>query len=154
MLVTTVSASISGWYSVHINCGGREVTVNGTAYEDDTVSPAPSTFFRSSTNWAVSSTGYFIDDARNTDSYTWINTSRLSLTNPQLYTDARLSPISLTYYAFCLGNGNYTVKLHFAEIMFTNDKTYNSLGRRLFDVYVQVNHRPLTNQHKARIQYL
>ncbi|KAL7087491.1 hypothetical protein ACP275_13G071000 [Erythranthe tilingii] len=51
--------------------------------------------------------------------------------------DARLSPISLTYYGFRLINGNYTVNLHFAEIMFTDDKTYSSLGRRIFDVYVQ-----------------
>ncbi|KDP24894.1 hypothetical protein JCGZ_25156 [Jatropha curcas] len=50
---------------------------------------------------------------------------------------ARISPISLTYYGFCMGNGNYTVGLHFAEIMFTNDNTYNSLGRRIFDIYIQ-----------------
>lgn len=52
--------------------------------------------------------------------------------------DARLSPLSLTYYGFCLKNGNYTVNLHFAEIMFTDDRTSSSLGRRIFDVYVQV----------------
>ncbi|XP_021801896.1 probable leucine-rich repeat receptor-like serine/threonine-protein kinase At3g14840 [Prunus avium] len=57
--------------------------------------------------------------------------------NPQLYTEARLSPISLTYYGFCLGNGDYTVNLHFAETEFTNNKSYRSLGRRIFDVYIQ-----------------
>ncbi|RYR50523.1 hypothetical protein Ahy_A07g037153 isoform B [Arachis hypogaea] len=57
--------------------------------------------------------------------------------NDELYRDARVSPVSLTYYAFCLGNGNYTVNLHFAEIMFTDDKTYSSLGRRVFDIYIQ-----------------
>ena len=56
----------------------------------------------------------------------------------QLYMSARLSAISLTYYGFCLASGQYTVFLHFAEIMFTNDSTYTSLGRRLFDVYIQV----------------
>jgi hypothetical protein len=66
------------------------------------------------------------------------NSSKLSMTNPQLYMNARLSPLSLTYYAFCMGNGNYTVNLHFAEIMFTDDKTYSSLGRRIFDIYIQV----------------
>ncbi|KAK2422691.1 putative leucine-rich repeat receptor serine/threonine-protein kinase [Trifolium repens] len=30
-----------------------------------------------------------------------------------------------------------TVDLHFAEIMFINDQTYGSLGRRLFDIYLQ-----------------
>lgn len=51
---------------------------------------------------------------------------------------ARTSPISLTYFHYCLENGMYTVKLRFSEIQFTNDKTYNSLGRRVFDIYVQV----------------
>ena len=60
------------------------------------------------------------------------------MNNSALYMNARLSALSLTYYAFCLGNGNYTVKLQFAEIMFTDDKTYSSLGRRIFDVYIQV----------------
>ncbi|KAI4333050.1 hypothetical protein L6164_017904 [Bauhinia variegata] len=55
----------------------------------------------------------------------------------ELYTNARASPNSLTYYGFCLANGIYTVKLHFAEIMFDDDGTYNSLGRRIFDVYIQ-----------------
>jgi len=56
----------------------------------------------------------------------------------KLYSTARISPLSLTYYGFCLLNGNYTVRLHFAEIMFTHDNTYRSLGRRVFDVYIQV----------------
>ncbi|CAI8593283.1 unnamed protein product [Vicia faba] len=33
--------------------------------------------------------------------------------------------------------GNYNVKLHFAEIMFSNDRTFSSLGRRIFDVSIQ-----------------
>lgn len=61
------------------------------------------------------------------------------MTDTELYKNARISPMSLTYYAFCMENGDYTVKLHFAEIMFTDDNTYSSLGRRLFDVYIQVN---------------
>ncbi|RWR96265.1 Protein kinase domain-containing protein [Cinnamomum micranthum f. kanehirae] len=54
-----------------------------------------------------------------------------------LNTTARLSPLSLTYYGLCLGNGNYIVKLHFAEIVFTDDRTYSSIGKRIFDVYIQ-----------------
>jgi len=30
------------------------------------------------------------------------------------------------------------VNLHFAEVMFTEDQTDNSLGRCIFDVYIQV----------------
>ncbi|KAL6202015.1 hypothetical protein ACLB2K_025726 [Fragaria x ananassa] len=131
-------------YSLHINCGGKEVTLSENftratmaTYEDDTASSGPSSFYKSSTNWASSNTGFFTDDDRPTDTFIWTNSSRLSITNPQLYLNARLSPISLTYYGFCLGNGIYTVNLHFAEIMFQNDKTYSSLGRRIFDIYIQ-----------------
>jgi hypothetical protein len=60
------------------------------------------------------------------------------MTDAELYTTARGSPISLTYYGFCLVNGNYTINLYFAEIMFTDDQTYGSLGRRVFDIYLQV----------------
>ncbi|XP_024160837.1 probable leucine-rich repeat receptor-like serine/threonine-protein kinase At3g14840 [Rosa chinensis] len=132
------------WYSLHINCGGKEATLSENftrstmaTYEDDTDKSGPSSFYQSRTNWASSNTGYFTDDDRPTDNFIWTNTSRLSITNPQLYLNARLSPISLTYYGFCLGNGIYTVNLHFAEIMFTNGKTYSSLGRRIFDIYIQ-----------------
>uniref|UniRef100_A0A2N9GZA8 non-specific serine/threonine protein kinase n=1 Tax=Fagus sylvatica TaxID=28930 RepID=A0A2N9GZA8_FAGSY len=51
--------------------------------------------------------------------------------------DARLSPLSLTYYARCLAKGNYTVKLHFAEIIFRDNRSFFSVGRRIFDVYIQ-----------------
>uniref|UniRef100_F6H2L7 non-specific serine/threonine protein kinase n=1 Tax=Vitis vinifera TaxID=29760 RepID=F6H2L7_VITVI len=126
------------FYSMRINCGGKEVIVDGnTKYEDDTDSGGPSKFYQSRTNWAFSSTGHFMDNDRPTDSFIGTNMSRFTMENSGLYTTARLSALSLTFYGFCLENGNYTVKLHFAEITFTDDKTYSSLGRRLFDVYVQ-----------------
>ncbi|TYI96146.1 hypothetical protein E1A91_D01G050000v1 [Gossypium mustelinum] len=126
------------WYSLHINCGGREVDVAGNAtYEDDTDGAGASRFYQSRTNWAFSTTGHFLDDDRPTDSYIWTNSSKLSMNDSRLYMNARLSPISLTYYGFCMISGNYTVNLHFAEIMFSNDNTYNSLGRRIFDIYLQ-----------------
>ncbi|XP_028119970.1 probable leucine-rich repeat receptor-like serine/threonine-protein kinase At3g14840 isoform X6 [Camellia sinensis] len=125
------------WSSFHINCGGSEVVVEGKTYEEDTNSAGSSRLFISQTNWAFSITGDFLFDHRPLKTYIWTNTSRLSMKNSELYMNARLSPLSLTYYGFCLQNGNYTVSLHFAEIMFTNDKTYASLGRRIFDVYIQ-----------------
>ncbi|XP_048442857.1 probable leucine-rich repeat receptor-like serine/threonine-protein kinase At3g14840 [Pyrus x bretschneideri] len=127
------------YYSLLINCGGSQFTVpgkNGAQYDDDRFSAGPS-FYESKTNWALSSTGYFTDDDRTTDAFIWTNETRLSMANPQLYMNARLSPISLTYFGFCLGNGNYTVSLHFAEIMFRNGSTYRSVGRRIFDIYIQ-----------------
>ncbi|TQE03114.1 hypothetical protein C1H46_011285 [Malus baccata] len=128
------------YYSLHINCGGNEFTVPGetkTSYDGDTYSTGPSSFSESSTNWALSSTGYFPDDNQTPDTLIGHNGTRLYMANPQLYMNARLSPISLTYFGFCLGNGNYTVSLHFAEIMFSNGRTYKSLGRRIFDIYIQ-----------------
>ncbi|XP_011082789.1 probable leucine-rich repeat receptor-like serine/threonine-protein kinase At3g14840 [Sesamum indicum] len=126
------------FYSLHINCGGRQaVDDKGTTYEDDSNSGGPSNFVLSKTNWGFSSTGHFLDDDRPRDSFIWSNSSSISGENSQLYTDARVSALSLTYYGFCLINGNYTVNLHFAEIMFTDDRTYSSLGRRIFDVYIQ-----------------
>ncbi|KAJ0103589.1 hypothetical protein Patl1_04927 [Pistacia atlantica] len=132
------STACQALYFLGINCGGKEETINGRTYEDDTYQAGPSNFYRRDT-WAFSSTGRFLDDDRPIKTYIALNSSILSTNDPQLYTQARLSPLSLTYYGFCLGNGNYTVKLHFAEIIFTDDKTYSSLGRRVFDAYIQVN---------------
>ncbi|XP_054812316.1 probable leucine-rich repeat receptor-like serine/threonine-protein kinase At3g14840 isoform X2 [Prosopis cineraria] len=122
------------WYSVNINCGGKAGTFEGKMYDGD-LDLASRGFAKSGTNWAISNTGHFIDARRK---YTYIAESNsLPLPNVELYGNARLSPISLTYYVFCLGNGPYTVSLHFVEIVFTDDQTYRSLGRRVFDVYIQ-----------------
>ncbi|KAK7313165.1 hypothetical protein VNO77_37642 [Canavalia gladiata] len=126
-------------YSLHINCGGKQITVNGNeTYDADTDTAGPARFHLGGTNWGFSSTGHFMDNDR-AEYSTWLNQSSISMADAELYMDARVSPISLTYYGFCLGNGNYTVNLHFAEVMFANDQTYNSLGRRVFDVYIQGN---------------
>ncbi|KAI8001621.1 putative LRR receptor-like serine/threonine-protein kinase [Camellia lanceoleosa] len=55
----------------------------------------------------------------------------------QLYTNARLFHLSLTYYGHRLANGQYTVILHFAEIILRNNQSFQSLGRRIFDVFIQ-----------------
>lgn len=98
--------------------------------------------FYSRQNWAFSSTGNFMDDDADSDDYIKTNISALyNVSGPvsELYRTARVSPVSLTYYGLCLLNGNYSVKLHFAETVFTNDSSFSSLGRRIFDVYLQVN---------------
>ncbi|OIW11601.1 hypothetical protein TanjilG_15295 [Lupinus angustifolius] len=128
--------------SLHINCGGKKTIIRGITYEEDTDPAVPAVYRQSRGNWAYSNTGHFLDN--NTASaqgqflpYTSENQTRLYMTDIELYRNARISPISLTYYGFCLENGDYTVKLHFAEIMFTDDNTFRSLGRRVFDVYIQ-----------------
>ena len=105
-------------------------------YDDDTEPGGASKFFKRG-NWAFSSTGHFMDDNKQTDTYILGNSSKLTMANPELYMTARLSPLSLTYYAFCLGTGTYKVYLHFVELEFTEDNTYSSLGRRVFDIYIQ-----------------
>ncbi|GLT50960.1 hypothetical protein SLA2020_244120 [Shorea laevis] len=124
-------------YYLHINCGGDKVIINKTAYEEDTDQEAASKLVvHGDGDWALSSTGHF-NDKQSVDHFTLMTNSELSMKDSELYKSARLSAISLTYYAFCMGNGNYTVNLHFAEIRFTDDKTYSSLGRRIFDIYIQ-----------------
>ncbi|KAM4092769.1 hypothetical protein ACB094_06G065700 [Castanea mollissima] len=124
-------------YSLQINCGGPHLTINGNTMYDEDIEPGQASKFLKRENWAFSSTGDFMDDGDITDIYILGNSSKLIMANPELYMTAHLSPLSFTYYAFCLGNGPYKINLHFAEIKFTNDNTYSSLGRRVFDNYIQ-----------------
>ncbi|KAG5223942.1 leucine-rich repeat receptor serine/threonine-protein kinase [Salix suchowensis] len=107
-------------YSMHINCGGPAATIGKTIYEAD---DEPG--------------GHIWDVKSSSDSYIAQNMSILRMDNSVLYTNASLTPLSLTYYIPCLVNGNYTVKLHFAEIVMRDNRSYYSLGRRVFDVYIQ-----------------
>ncbi|XP_045801006.1 probable leucine-rich repeat receptor-like serine/threonine-protein kinase At3g14840 isoform X1 [Trifolium pratense] len=125
-------------YSLYINCGGQQTTVNRTSYYGDPDLPGPARFHHSPKgNWAFSTTGIFMESNQFREYYRPQIITKLTMVDAELYMNARGSPISLTYYGFCLANGSYTVKLHFAEIMFTDDQTYGSLGRRVFDIYLQ-----------------
>ncbi|KAK1276484.1 putative LRR receptor-like serine/threonine-protein kinase [Acorus gramineus] len=126
-------------YYLHINCGGEEEKINHTRYVQDDDPGNARRYFESSNggNWAFSSTGDFMDNDLDNEIYITRNKSTLSMPDAELYMQARISPISLTYYGLCLGNGNYTVNLHFAEIIITNDDSFSSLGKRIFDVYIQ-----------------
>ncbi|KAF4347022.1 hypothetical protein F8388_017834 [Cannabis sativa] len=124
-------------YSLHINCGGKQTTIGGIKYEGDEDLVGAAKFVQYSPTWGLSNTGDFWDVNNKASDYIVNNVSVLRMNNSELYTTARISPLSLTYYARCLANGNYTVKLHFAEIVVTNNRSYYSFGRRIFDVYVQ-----------------
>ena len=124
------------WYSLHINCGGKAITVGKITYEEDVDQAGAAKFVRSP-NWGFSSTGHFWDVTPSLNDYLATNLS-LQMDNSQLYTSARISPLSITYYARCLANGKYTVKLHFAEIVFRGNRSSYSLGRRIFYFYFQV----------------
>uniref|UniRef100_A0A9I9EDZ4 Malectin domain-containing protein n=1 Tax=Cucumis melo TaxID=3656 RepID=A0A9I9EDZ4_CUCME len=125
-------------YSLHINCGGKEVTISGTTFEGDVDPGEPSVFVSSKTNWGFSNTGLFLYDTGVSVDYIELNHS-LNFPTPysELYESARVSPISLTYYAYCLGNGNYRISLHFSEIVLTNDTKLGGHGRRVFNIYIQ-----------------
>ncbi|PON42872.1 GPCR kinase [Parasponia andersonii] len=125
-------------YSLHINCGGRATTIGGITYESDQDLGGAAKFVPVGDNrWGISSTGDFWDVNTTSNDYIANNVSLLRMNDSELYTNARLSPLSLTYFARCLANGNYTVELHFSEIIFRDNRSFYSLGRRIFDVYIQ-----------------
>ncbi|XP_035841231.1 probable leucine-rich repeat receptor-like serine/threonine-protein kinase At3g14840 isoform X3 [Helianthus annuus] len=127
------------YYSVHINCGGPKVTIGDKVYEADQDLTGAARFLPSNDHWGTSNTGSYWNRNPNAtiNDYVATNVSILSMKDSQLYTVARRSPLSLTYYGRCLANGNYTVTLHFAEIIFRESRSFKGLGRRVFDVYVQ-----------------
>ncbi|XP_059435610.1 probable LRR receptor-like serine/threonine-protein kinase At1g07650 isoform X2 [Corylus avellana] len=125
-------------YSLHINCGGNATTIGDIKYEADLEPGGAAKFVgRKQDTWGFSSTGDFWDVWSTSKDYVAENVSRLRMNDSQLYMNARLSPLSLTYYTRCLANGNYTVKLHFAEIILRDNRSFYSVGRRMFDVYIQ-----------------
>lgn len=136
--------------SLHVNCGGADLTVKENnrrvIYEGDT-GDDPARYL-SDNHWGFISTGDFMDEPnyQNSRPIKAAITTNLS----ELYTSARLSPLSLTYFHYCLEKGSYNVSLQFAEILFTDDETYNSLGRRMFDIYIQV-FLPLINNGTQKI---
>ncbi|KAI3796767.1 hypothetical protein L1987_39452 [Smallanthus sonchifolius] len=125
------------YYSVHINCGGPGVIIGDKVFEADQDQSGAARFHPSNDSWGFSNTGSLWNTDDTTDEYYATNVSILTMNDSQLYTTARRSPLSLTYYGRCLVNGNYTVTLHFAEIVFRDTRSYQGLGRRAFDVYVQ-----------------
>ena len=124
---------------MHINCGGNETTIGNIKYEADLEPGGAAKFVHmKDDSWGFSSTGDFWGIHSTAYDYIAKNGSMLKINDSELYMDARLSPLSLTYYARCLAKGNYTVKLHFAEIIFRDNRSFFSVGRRIFDVYIQV----------------
>ncbi|KAL7607074.1 hypothetical protein Lser_V15G15877 [Lactuca serriola] len=128
---------LKDYYSVHINCGGPQVTIGNKTYEADEDSGGPANFVPSSDHWGYSNTGSIWSANESVANYIETNASVLTMNGYELYMKARHTLLSLTYYGRCLANGKYTVTLHFAEIVFRDKQSYQSLGRRVFDVYVQ-----------------
>uniref|UniRef100_A0A803LVX3 non-specific serine/threonine protein kinase n=1 Tax=Chenopodium quinoa TaxID=63459 RepID=A0A803LVX3_CHEQI len=111
------------------------MSFRGNDYDEDTTPGGPSTFFANGEKWAYSSIGSFL---YNTDAnFLAMETSNPNVTG--IYQTARLAPLSLKYCGLCLMPGSYNVKLHFAEIIFVDDRTFDNIGRRFFDVAIQGN---------------
>ncbi|PHT77527.1 putative LRR receptor-like serine/threonine-protein kinase [Capsicum annuum] len=109
--------------SFAIKCGGPPIrSSDQTSYERDSEALGPATYFMTSTGRASQASLHF----------------RLqTLWTQKLFQTARISAGSLRYYGLGLENGNYTVTLQFAEFEILNPPTWPSVGRRVFDVYVQ-----------------
>lgn len=121
---------------LYINCGGEGVLSNGVYYQADAQPDGVSTFFLSDDkSWGYSSMGIFIVSTN--DQYTVKKSCGIYSDDAPLYKTARVAPISLKYYGFCMKNGKYRVKLHFAEIMYGENKDPSSKGSRFFDVAIQ-----------------
>lgn len=128
---------VSADHSLFINCGGPKTEGEGNEYESDLSGRGTSNYVASNNGkWAYSSTGVYL--GKSDADYVATNEFSLNISGPQYYQTARLAPLSLNYYGLCMLKGNYKVKLHFAEIMFSDDQTFSSLGRRIFDVSIQV----------------
>ncbi|XP_050145023.1 probable LRR receptor-like serine/threonine-protein kinase At1g56140 isoform X2 [Malus sylvestris] len=132
--------------SFSINCGGQQMKGDGILYEPDESVLGSATFSVTSTeNWAVSNAGLFpvqppSSSLENNPSLE--NThAQVTGTNvtPELFQTSRASRGSLRYYGLGLENGPYTVTLHFAETVYESrtSQTWQSLGRRVFDIYIQ-----------------
>ena len=88
--------------------------------------------------WAVSNTGSFISNPNGPQYIAKTDSQIRGTLESELYKTARVSPSSLRYYGLGLKNGKYRVELHFAEIAMEDSVSWKGLGRRLFDVYIQV----------------
>lgn len=122
-----------------INCGGSQITSSdNVVFETDNATLSVASFFVSNNNrWALSNIGFFSGNSNpqysSSSPYQFTNTL-----DSQLFQSSRLSASSLRYYGLGLENGNYTVKLQFVETAFEDSRTWKSLGRRVFDIYIQV----------------
>ncbi|XP_058219690.1 probable LRR receptor-like serine/threonine-protein kinase At1g56140 isoform X1 [Rhododendron vialii] len=129
------------YYNLSIKCGGPQITsrINQIVYERDNEALGPATYYLTGTKrWAVSNVGRFGEN--NNARYTSNSSSQIADTlDSELFQTARISAGSLRYYGLGLENGYYNVSLQFAEISILNPTNWRSLGRRVFDIYIQGN---------------
>ncbi|KAL0662985.1 hypothetical protein Bca4012_099822 [Brassica carinata] len=126
------------YFNFSVNCGGPDIRSSiGALYEKDEGELGPaSSFLSKKQRWAVSNVGLFTGS--NSNQYRALSDTPFANTSDsELFQSARLSASSLRYYGLGLENGGYSVTLQFGEIQIQGSGTWTSLGRRLFDIYVQ-----------------
>ncbi|PUZ48906.1 hypothetical protein GQ55_7G283400 [Panicum hallii var. hallii] len=126
--------------SFAVDCGSNR-SISGSdnsMYQPDVANVGPASYYvTEARTWGVSNVGKFLD-ASNSSYIIHSSSKFLNTSDPELFQTARMSPSSLRYYGVGLENGNYAVTLQFAEFAFEDSKTWTSLGRRVFDIYVQL----------------
>ncbi|EEC83073.1 hypothetical protein OsI_28196 [Oryza sativa Indica Group] len=130
--------TICNYYSFAVDCGSN-TSMRGsdnTNYEADPTNLGAASYYVSKqTRWGVSNVGMY---AGPNGSYVISSPQQFQTAkDSELFQNARMSPSSLRYYGLGLENGNYSVKLQFAEFAYPNSETWQSNGRRVFDIYVQ-----------------
>ena len=109
---------------MNINCGGNATTIGNIKYEADLELGGGAKFVHMMSDdcWGFSSTGDFWGIWSGAHDYIATNESVLKMNDFELYTDARLSPLS---HMLCALLGKWKL-------------SFFSVGRRMFDVYIQV----------------
>jgi hypothetical protein len=128
------------YYSFAVDCGSnRSMTgPDNTMYDVDPTNLGASSYYvTGQTRWGVSNVGKF-NQAPNESNIIYSSNEQFQNTaDSELFQTARMSASSLRYYGLGLENGNYTVVLQFVETAYPDTQTWQSLGRRVFDIYVQ-----------------
>ncbi|KAF0928016.1 hypothetical protein E2562_037230, partial [Oryza meyeriana var. granulata] len=127
------------YYSFAVDCGSNRSTSasDNTIYEADPMNLGTASYYvTGQTRWGVSSVGNFFQATNGMDRI-YSSQHFQNTVDSKLFETARMSPSSLRYYGLGLENGNYTVLLQFAEFSYPDSPTWLSLGRRVFDIYVQ-----------------
>ncbi|XP_062226737.1 probable LRR receptor-like serine/threonine-protein kinase At1g56130 [Phragmites australis] len=125
--------------SFAVDCGSSRPLSgsDNSMYQPDAADLGPASYYvTGAPTWGVSNVGRFMD-ARNGSYIIYSSHQFQNTLDSELFQTARMSPSSLRYYGVGLENGNYTVTLQFAEFDFEDSQTWKSVGRRVFDIYVQ-----------------
>uniref|UniRef100_A0A0D3G553 non-specific serine/threonine protein kinase n=1 Tax=Oryza barthii TaxID=65489 RepID=A0A0D3G553_9ORYZ len=131
--------AITADYSFAVDCGSNSSTrgSDNTIYEAEPTNLGDASYYvTGQTRWGVSNVGKF---SLASNGMNIISSSKhfQNAVNSRLFETARMSPSSLRYYGLGLENGNYTILLQFAEVAYPDSQTWQSLGRRVFDIYIQ-----------------